>query len=157
MRKHQIYLVLFWLALSAFVSIYSYKLGLGKISAPGPGLMPFCVGVLFFVFALYSLVGLLVTLKPQQGEMAQEKGRGRTFGKLGGVVGVLLVYALLLDVLGYLIATFLAMTIFFWITGVNRWVFAVTYSMSTVLATYFLFTYLGVLLPSGILKYIGLH
>ena len=44
MRKYDLTIRFFWLALGLFVVIYSYTLGLGKLIDPGPGLLPFLLG-----------------------------------------------------------------------------------------------------------------
>jgi hypothetical protein len=65
----------------------------------------------------------------------------------------LIVYALLLEKLGYVITTLLLLYCLFWVAGTTKLVAAVS-SVSTVSLTYFGFSYLGVVFPQGILKFI---
>ncbi len=59
MKKSHLYLAAFWVALSLFVCLYTYRLGLGKVTNPGPGLYPFCVGAVFFILACSILLQAL--------------------------------------------------------------------------------------------------
>jgi hypothetical protein len=47
------------------------------------------------------------------------------------------------------------MALLFWIGGYKKWVQTLGYSCVVVIITYFLFTYLGVRFPQGILKLLG--
>ena len=70
------------------------------------------------------------------------------------VLILLFIYALLLPILGYLIATFGLMTLLFGIVGKTKlWIRAVA-GIITVLATYIIFyVWLEVQLPKGILGF----
>jgi putative tricarboxylic transport membrane protein len=159
MKKRGLYVALFWVALGMFVSIYAYaKLSIGRLSAPSPGFMPFLLGLLFSLLAVFALIGIL----RQQGQQNQPK-RGKTdqpetvYKKVILVVVALFAYAILLEPLGFVLTTFLTMTLLFRSAGFTRWITAATYSGSVVLITYFLFTYLGVRFPPGILRPLGLY
>ena len=161
MRKRDLIAVVFWVALGLFVSIWSYaKLGIGKFNAPGSGLFPFALGILFTVLALYRL---LMRALPASGESAEVSAQeesnegGVRYKKLIFVMVAMFGYALLLEPLGFLITTFLAMTILFQSAGVSRWSRAALYAVIVVLITYFLFTYLGVRFPPGVLTILGMY
>ena len=65
--------MLFWVALGIFVSTYAYiKLGIGKFNAPGSGLMPFLLGILFGLLALYKLV-ISITSNMENRRNSQKK------------------------------------------------------------------------------------
>jgi putative tricarboxylic transport membrane protein len=161
MRKSSLYTMVFWVALGAFVSVWSYvKLGIGRFNAPGSGLMPFLLGVLFGLLALYKLVMALLKHGepeelPKEGERAEQSPT--LYRKLALVVGALFAYAILIEPLGFLPTTFLTMTLLFRSAGFKRWSLAAAYSAGVVLITYFLFTYLGVRFPPGILRALGLN
>jgi putative tricarboxylic transport membrane protein len=161
MRRSSLYIMLFWVALGVFVSAYAYiKLGIGKLSAPGSGLMPFLLGVLFCLLALYKLVMTLTkhgeSEEPRKEEEEAEQSP-RLYRKLSLVVGALFAYAILIEPLGFLPTTFLTMTLLFRSAGFKRWSLAAAYSAGVVVITYFLFTYLGVRFPPGILRALGLN
>jgi hypothetical protein len=173
-KRSQLYITLFWILLGIFVSAYSFRLGLGRLLSPGPGLMPFGLGATILVLALYKLVAeFLQTGKEKgkavdglqraeasfQGEAPAVKGKEWLPAKAGKLVlltAILLAYALFFETLGYLITTFVAMALLLRTTGYRKWTLIIIYSVLIVGATYSLFTYLGVRFPSGILGSIGL-
>jgi putative tricarboxylic transport membrane protein len=157
MKKYPIYVILFWLALGIFVSAYSYfKLGLGKLHNPGPGLMPFLLGLLFSIISFYLLMSSLFK-RDKEEETLKEEQRQIYFRKVILVLASLFFYGLFLETLGFLIVTLITMTILFWTMGFVRWRSLGVASCLTVLVTYFLFTYLGVRFPAGILRSIGMY
>jgi hypothetical protein len=89
------------------------------------------------------------TLKEEQGQI--------NFRKVILVLASLFFYGLFLETLGYLIVTLITMTILFWTMGLERWKSLGIASGLTVSITYFLFTYLGVRFPAGILRAIGMY
>ncbi|MEW6665325.1 MAG: tripartite tricarboxylate transporter TctB family protein [Thermodesulfobacteriota bacterium] len=145
--------LLFWIALGIFISIHSYRLGLGTWSSPGPGLMPFLVGALLSAFSLFSLVR---RLRQKSGAaMAGEKRRRPELGRICLVLGSIIGYAFLLERLGYLVTSFLMLALLFRGMGTTRYGVAATLSAATVLVTYLVFSYLGVAFPPGILQWKG--
>jgi glucan phosphoethanolaminetransferase (alkaline phosphatase superfamily) len=62
---------------------------------------------------------------------------------------------LLLNILGFIISTFLLLLVMFFSLGVKK-IRAAVVSLISTLASYFLFTYLGMRFPPGILRLIGL-
>ena len=157
MKRYPIYTIVFWLALGIFVAGYSYfKLSLGRLHNPGPGLMPFLLGLLFSIISFYLLMNSL--FKRNRGEEALKEEQGQiNFRKIILVLASLFFYGLFLETLGYLIVTLITMTILFWTMGLVRWRSLGVASCLTVLVTYFLFTYLGVRFPAGILRAIGMY
>jgi putative tricarboxylic transport membrane protein len=151
-RKYHIYLTILWIGLGGFVFVYSFlELGIGEIHNPGAGLMPFGLGILFFLLSLYKLVRRDLSgsekKNTQQGEVSI-KNTPRLALSMVAVFG----YALLLETLGFLLTTFLTMVLLFRSAGYKKWMIITVYSFITVLVTYFLFTYLGLRLPLGILR-----
>jgi hypothetical protein len=61
-------------------------------------------------------------------------------------------YAFVLEWLGFLPTTFLVGVINFKLFGVRKWIKPLVYSLLTVTVTGFLFTYLGAILPAGVLR-----
>jgi putative tricarboxylic transport membrane protein len=148
MEKYHIFPALFWIGLSLFVMVFSYRLGLEGFHHPGPGLMPFLLGLLLLPLSLYLLMGSL--LKKREGDETGKGGEGQTdYGKIGLVLLALFVYALLLERLGFLITTSVFLLILFRSMG-NRWITVLVASVLTVLTTYFVFTFFGVRFPTGI-------
>ena len=104
MKKYQIFAAAFWVALGVFVSLYSYRLGLGSIGNPGPGFFPFCLGLIFLLLALIILTKAL--REAEQHGTAREGEPPASLLKAGLVLTALFAYALFFEFLGYQVATF---------------------------------------------------
>lgn len=140
-----------------FVSVYAYTIGLGKLSGPGPGFMPFWIGIIFVGLGLYKISTQLHAKRGSS--IAVEKKvivRRSGIGKIILVTAILFAYALLLEYLGYILATFLAMALLLRFAGYTRWVLVIVYAILIAGLSYFLFHYLGVLFPVGIFNNFGL-
>ena len=142
--------LLFWILLSLFIMLFSHDIGVGEFRSPGPGLMPFLVGVFLFLISLYALIRSFLT-KRQAAEASAKGDEEFHLRKIGLVLFFLLAYALLLEMIGYLVTTFLMLMLLFRTAGVRRWITALIISVVTSLVTYVFFTYLGLRFPAGIL------
>jgi putative tricarboxylic transport membrane protein len=148
-NTYQLLSLFVWIGLGLFVMFFSFRLGLGGLHNPGPGLMPFLLGFLLCLISFYALVASLPKKeapKPIKGEEGQIH-----LGKLCGVLTSLFVYALLLEPLGFLVTTWLTLIFLFRIMK-NRWSSVLIVSVLTAFLSYFIFTYLGIQFPKGILK-----
>jgi putative tricarboxylic transport membrane protein len=154
MRRHQLWASVFWLALGVFVCFYSYWRGLGHIRNPGPGLFPFCLGLAFFIISGVILTQILI--KGEASETEKEKEGGNFLNVIVALV-VLFAYALFLEMLGYILITLAAMAVLFRIGGYKKIIPILGYSTAIAVFTYLFFTYLGVQLPSGVLRLPGLY
>ena len=150
MKKYSILPALFWVGLSVFVMIFSYRMGLGGFHNPGPGLMPFLLGVFLLPISLYLLIS--PALRKGERDEAPEEEQSRTnYRQIGLILISLFVYAFLLERLGFLITTFIFLVLLFRSVG-NRWRTVLAASTLTVLAAYFVFTFFGVRFPEGVLR-----
>ena len=147
--------ILFWILLSLFIIFFSHDIGVGEFRSPGPGLMPFLVGILLLLVSLYALIRSVVR-KKEAAETSPKDGDGFRFRKIGLVLLFLLAYALLLEIVGYLVITFLMLILLFRTAGVRSWLSALIIALVTSLATYVFFGYLGLRFPAGILRIGGL-
>ena len=73
-KKYDLTIRFFWLALGLFVVIYSYTLGLGKLIDPGPGLLPFLLGLIFLIL---SSVRLVTVIRSREAEETRRRARRR--------------------------------------------------------------------------------
>ena len=147
MRRRDLGAAAVLLAFGLFALTRARSLRFGSIAAPGPGFFPLCLAA---VLSLVSL-GLLISALREPGAVtasaASAGGRLKVIGTLGG----LLVYALVLEPLGFLLATFALLLFFFTALQRQRWFVALGGSVATALATYLVFkVWLGVNLPSGL-------
>jgi di/tricarboxylate transporter len=135
-------------------------IGLGKLSSPGPGFMPFWVGVIIACLACYKLLKESLLKREEADAVARsvEKAKKKSFmGKLILIILVLLAYALFLESLGYIIVTFLVMMFLLRFAGFTQWAKIAAYSAIIVGVSYSLFQYLGVRFPAGLLEHFGLY
>ena len=156
MKRHDDIFLIFWIGLGLFVMYFSNKYGLGHLHNPGPGLMPFLLGFIFFIISFYLLIVSLFKRSNGDGIMKPEMDR-INFGKMIFVSASLFFYGLFLEKLGYLIVTLITMALLYLGMGLKGWRPVLIASVLTVAVTYFLFTYLGVRFPAGILRVVGLY
>lgn len=142
----------FWLAISIFVCIEASRLGIGDFHSQGPGFLPFLSGVMLSALSIILLV--TSTLKKMEKRGIKNLWKGMSWGKVVLVLSLLLIYALLLPILGYLIATFGLIILLFGIVGKTKVWIKIVAGIITVLATYMVFcVWLEVQLPKGILSF----
>jgi len=156
MKRHDNMFLMFWMGIGLFVMFFSIKYGLGHLRNPGPGLMPFLLGFFFSIISFYLLMLSLIKRSDGDGNKRKEKDH-INYGKIIFVSASLFFYGLFLETLGYLIVTLITMICLFLGMGLKGWRPIFVASGLTVLVTYFLFTYLGVRFPPGILRAVGLY
>jgi len=144
--------ILFWFLLALFFSSESKKLGIGELSNPAPGFLPFVSGILL------GLLSILLYLKNRaQGVGSKRKEIKKDLGnrkKIFWALGVLLFYCMFLDWLGFLLVTFVTMTFLYKKMGGRRWQLALFASFLTTAASYSVFQlWLLVNLPKGVLGF----
>jgi putative tricarboxylic transport membrane protein len=141
---------LFWLVFAGLVYAAAVRMGIGSFQVPGPGLLPLMAAGAVGLLALLLLVR--GTLKKEKGGRIGELWTGTTWKKVVLVSASLLIYALVLNRLGFLIATFGLMAILFGVLGRLQWWIRVIVALVTVLAAYLIFhVWLEVQLPKGLL------
>jgi putative tricarboxylic transport membrane protein len=148
MRKYDIVSGLFLLTVSLAICAGSLRLNVGTLTAPGSGFFPLVTGLVLGIFSALILVGARKSGKetvrfwvPQ----ANKKGVYLTFL-------FILVYALLLERLGFIGTTVLFLFLVSRFVSGHRWATAVFFALVTSFTTYFVFSILlHVPLPQGIL------
>jgi putative tricarboxylic transport membrane protein len=118
----------------------------GVVRNPGPGFFPWWMSLALGFLALVLLgLSLLVRAAPQLDEQ-----RGR-FLKVAGVLAVLALYSLVLDVIGYPIATFFVVLFMLRVTEPQRWPLALGMALLAAGGSYVVFAvWLDVPLPAGL-------
>ena len=155
MRTRELPPILFFLLLGLYVSWASRGMGVGTLYRPGPGLMSFYVGLGLVLLAVGMLFRLFLE-RPKAEEKVGKPLRAIDYPKIALVVAALVIYALVIEKVGYIVATLFLLVILFLCAGSKRGS-AVIASILTLLITYFGFTYLGVRFPPGILTVFGLY
>jgi hypothetical protein len=93
---------LFWLAAGLAIAVYSVKYGLGSFSSPGPGFLPFLTGL---TVAGLAIVVFLQQIPKRSGEKMTDLWRQGRWPTVLMVMGALVLYALLFQLLGFLLDT----------------------------------------------------
>lgn len=117
----------------------------GVVRNPGPGFFPWWTSLVLGFLALLLLgQSLLVRPAPRLNE-----ARGR-FAKVAGVLAVLAVYSLVLDAIGYPLATFFLVLFMLRVTEPHRWPLALGMALLAAGGSYLVFAvWLSVPLPAG--------
>jgi len=141
-----------WIIVGGAICFLSWRIRLGSFREPGAGFVPFASGLSLVV------IGAIMTLSKKFSKPASmsDHSADRPFLRLPKfalvyTVLILVGYGLVIDLLGYLITTFLVMFALFYDRAANRFLPSVLASLLTVISTYLLFeTWLRVQLPRGI-------
>jgi hypothetical protein len=148
-RRHQIVSAAFLLGVGIFFASRARNLDVGRIVQPGPGFFPFWLGVSLILLSL-ALIIRGFRAKAGTSPVAQSLWKGILWKKVILTLGALLIYAFLLESLGYVLATFLLMFFLFRAIEPQRWPVVILGSIVTSLVTYVVFRlWLQVQLPMG--------
>jgi putative tricarboxylic transport membrane protein len=140
----------FWIAFAGVVCLDSVHAGIGTFRFPGSGFFPFWLGIILLILGLALLV---VNHFPQK-QTIRDLWKGAKWGQLVFVIVLTLTYSAVLDILGYLITTFLLLATLFCM-GERKGIWVKTgIALIVVLVSYVAFSHwLKVPLPKGILGY----
>jgi len=131
-----------FLAFSLFIIYESLRLGLGTLKKPGSGFLTFCAALLLSVFSL-----VLIFRGWRLRESTKPFPR-----KVLLALGILILYSLVMDNLGFTLSTFLMVGIFFRLAQERPWW---TVAGMSALVTFLAYLVFGVLLrvyfPKGLL------
>jgi putative tricarboxylic transport membrane protein len=127
----------------------STQLSMGKFKHPGPGFMPFGLGLCLIIL---SLVLILKNLGRNSSPIPFWSHRTWLRPLLG--LAILVFYAFGIDRLGFILTTFIFLLIWMGLIERLRWKTALSISMGTTVALYLLFVFfLEVPLPKGFLNW----
>ncbi|HSR11865.1 MAG TPA: tripartite tricarboxylate transporter TctB family protein [Thermodesulfobacteriota bacterium] len=147
-NKRDIIPALLWIAIGLGVMIVSYRLSLGTLHSPGPGMLPFILGSLLLVISLPILIHS-IPASAGKGEPGIWSGIEKKNVVI--IVAALIAYALFLEKAGFLLTAFLFLLVLFWVFDPRRWILALGVSLLTAAVTYTLFVLiLQVELPPGL-------
>ncbi len=143
----------FWFLFSVFVSIESYRLGLGTLHEPGPGFLCFWTGITMTIMSVAVLIRAWTPLETALTE-------GPIFGKknllkITFVVVALFLYAFFVEFLGFIPITLLLFV--FLLRMIERKTWKLTFLVSVVVTgiAYLVFeVWLKAQLPKGLLDFL---
>jgi putative tricarboxylic transport membrane protein len=139
--------------LGVLVILYSSRLGLQRISDPGPGLYPFLLGILLCILVIPVCAGSLKggrshgRTNPQELTQAVKGNLTKLILPILCFVG----YFFFLEMLGFLITSFLFLLALFWYGHPRQWMLVLLFPLIIVIFSYFIFqVLLQVPFPSGV-------
>ena len=139
---------LFWLLVSILVFAESIRIGVGTVQNPGMGFMTFgASGIL----GVLSLVLFFQASLPKEDVPHKPLFAGRMWRRVLFVLLALTIYARVMPILGYLISTFLLMSLLFWILERRRIGFVLLYALVATFSTHLVFSkWLNCQFPHGL-------
>jgi putative tricarboxylic transport membrane protein len=132
--------------LAAFCLYQSWHLPFGTVSAPDAGFFPRCLSVILLLF------GAAITV--QAFARAPQPVRfGDRLWHVAIAAVTFIVYAVTVQHVGYVIATFVVLLLLMRVLGGMSWTRSLLIAVPCVALSYLAFTRLGVPLPSGVLPF----
>ena len=150
MRRRELAAAAVLLAFGLFAIMQASGLRFGTLAAPGPGFFPLCLAGALCLAG----IGLIVQARRAAPAVTVAPRAGTRRFAVVGTLASLLVYALVLEQLGFLLATFALLVFFFRALQRQSWLVVVAGSLATSLLSYLVFrTWLGVNLPGGLVSF----
>ena len=150
MRKHDLISSTVWFCAGLFITLYAPQFDLGTASAPGTGFMPFLAGIIMCVFSAATFGQAYFN----QNRNSEKIWDGVQFHKLIFVALGLFIYTFFLDMVGFLICTFLLILFLIRFVGSEKWPKSIAGAILTSALCYLLFDkWLQANLPRGILGF----
>jgi len=151
--KREIIICSFWLLLSFYLCIESYRLGLSTANRPGPGFFPFIAAVGIGLIAAFRLVNNIRRSSPDENTELGIAGEARL---VLYVIAGMTAYAFLLDVLGFLFCTFLLVAFYLKVIAARRWRVTLIFAAAVALTSHLFFdVLLKSELPRGLLDWLS--
>ncbi len=142
---------LFWLAVGLAIAVYSGKYGLGSLSSPGPGFLPFLVGL---AIAGLALVVFLQQISKSGKEKIRDLWQHGNWPTVLMVLGALVLYTFLFKFLGFILDTFLLMAFLLRIIEPMSWKKVLAGAIGAAGGSYVIFElWLQAQLPKGFLGF----
>jgi len=139
MKRHDQISSLVCLAIAVYLCSQSFLYTLGSWRYPGPGFFSFGIGALLGSFSIIVYIKARMSKSPETEESwySKEKWKGLVL-----VLAALFAYAMLLEILGFLLSTVLLLFFLFKVVGSQRVMRVLTLTGLTVFFSYLLFVVL---------------
>ena len=135
------------LLFSCFICIQSYRLNLGTLNSPGPGLFPFGAGLILGLLAL-----IVILQSPREDGPERIEGKGNL--KIALVLFALVAYGLFLERVGFLVTTFGLLVFLLKVIVSQRWARVLISALLSTLTSYVIFQiWLKAQLPKGFIGF----
>ena len=143
---------IFWLCFAVLVIVQSYHLGLGTLHKPGPGFLFFWVNIVLAIMSLIVLIRAW-TSKPEEETSLTTIFGGQNTSKIIFVMISLFLYALLMEIIGFIPVTLLLFIFLLGIVEKKKWFYTIFGSVvGTVISELIFETWLQSQLPKGLLQ-----
>ena len=134
---------------AGYILFESTRLRIGSFRVPQTGFFPRVLG---FLLVLLTLIELLRALRQPESANASAKIASEGWFRIGAILATMIGFALVLERLGFLLATFILMVLLLRAIEAPRWSKVIIVALVTSLLSYGLFAWLlGVPLPAGVL------
>jgi putative tricarboxylic transport membrane protein len=141
-----------WLGLSIIIGVESFRIGIGSFRSPDAGLFPFLTAILLCLLSLWLLSDTILGGTGQKKDDRQVWGEETRWKNLAFTVLALVLYALVVDKVGFLVTTFLFLLSLSRVIEPQRWPVAILGAMLTVFLSYAIFqVWLQSQLPDGVI------
>jgi putative tricarboxylic transport membrane protein len=148
LKNAELWGALGWLALSVFVVFAGRGLGIGAVSDPGSGFLLFWLGLLMCGFS----VALVAAAVRAGGPSLASLWEGARWGKVLAIIASLCAFALLLNQLGFLLASIPLLLLLLRAIDPVPWPIAIPVGVGAPLAIWWLLKkMLLIQLPAGVL------
>jgi hypothetical protein len=148
MKRYDRICAILFLAIAVTAMVLSSFMPMGRTSKPGPGFLPFWVGVILALLSIF----LFVEAGFRKGPVESVKflaGEGR-WPNVIWTAGSLMGYGFLIEALGFVISTLILLLFLFRYIGNQKWWVAFTGTFLVTLAAHLIFKVgLRVQLPRG--------
>lgn len=144
---------IFWLLFAVFVSIQSYRLGMGTLHHPGPGFLFFWTSIALGFMSVVILIRAWVSSKAEEPGIPIFGDVNMT--KLILVLISLFLYAFLMEKIGFIPVTLLLFIFLLGVIEKKRWHLVIFVSIMVTVIAYLIFeTWLQSQLPKGLLGFL---
>ena len=155
MKRVTLFCNLFWLCFSLAVCVVAFRLRLGTAGKPGSGFFPFGAALVMCLLSLSALISSTRgRMRPEEAaEERAEKGRLRWWN-IAIILLAVVAYALTLDAVGFLVDTFLFITVLLKVIEPQTWKTSIIGGAISAVAADVMFNLLfHAQIPSGILGF----
>jgi hypothetical protein len=147
-RWVKIYASLFWFLFAVLTCWQASRLAMGEMSAPGPGFFPLSLGV---VIGILSLIAFYQSTRSSGGTAPKERVR---WWNIIIIIGAVIAYALSVGKIGFLINTFLLITLLLKVVEPQSWKTSILGGLITAVASELVFNViLKAQIPTGLLGF----
>lgn len=142
---------IFWVGIGVIICVLALQLDLGSFHEPGPGFVALFSGLFLSCIGVGMIISGAVSKKLGQGAEAHSTFQFDSWRRLMYTMGLLLMYTVLLNRVGFILTTVLAMFGLFFDWEQRNWFWSAFFSIATALVSYLVFEiWLHCQLPRGL-------